>query len=72
MKINHQANYAEKRRAEYPPITDQLDALFKGGQAAADMKAAIESVKAKYPKPDLLPGINPDLLAGLKLPKFPL
>jgi CRISPR/Cas system-associated endonuclease Cas3-HD len=39
------------RRSEYPPIGDQLDALWQGGQAAIDMKARIEAVKAKYPKP---------------------
>lgn len=42
--------YADKRRAEYPPIGDQLDALWKGGDAAAEMLAAVQAVKAKYPK----------------------
>jgi hypothetical protein len=42
--------YAEKRRAEYPPIGDQLDALWKGGDAATEMLAAVQEVKAKYPK----------------------
>lgn len=43
--------YAELRRAEYPPIGDQLDALWKGGAEAAAMKAVIDGIKAKYPKP---------------------
>lgn len=42
--------YADKRRAEYPSIGDQLDALWKGGDAAAEMLAAVQAVKAKYPK----------------------
>lgn len=43
--------YQRLRREEYPPVGDQLDALWKGGQAAADMKAIIDGVKAKHPKP---------------------
>lgn len=43
--------YRDKRRAEYPPIGDQLDALWKGGVDAEAMKAAVAAVKAKYPKP---------------------
>ena len=42
--------YIAKRVAEYPPIGDQLDALWKGGDAAAEMLAKVQSVKAKYPK----------------------
>lgn len=42
--------YVEKRAAEYPPIGDQLDALFKAGVFPADMAAAIQAVKDKYPK----------------------
>jgi len=46
-----QANaYKEKRMGEYPPIGDQLDALWKGGDAAAEMLAKVQAVKAKYPK----------------------
>lgn len=43
--------YIEERAAEYPSIGDQLDALWKGGQAETDMLAKIQAVKAKYPKP---------------------
>lgn len=44
-------DYYAKRRAEYPSLGDQLDAMWKGGQAAADMQARIQAVKQKYPKP---------------------
>jgi hypothetical protein len=44
-------DYAEKRRAEYPPITDYLDAVVKGDPAGiAAYIAACQAVKAKYPK----------------------
>jgi len=43
--------YKEKRAAEYPSIGDQLDALWKGGEAAAEMLAKVQAVKTKYPKP---------------------
>ena len=42
--------YAEKRRQEYPPIGDQLDALWKGGAEAEAMKALVQAVKNKFPK----------------------
>ena len=43
--------YADKRRSEYPPVTDYLDAVVKGDQAAiAAYIAACQAVKAKYPK----------------------
>ena len=43
--------YRELRANEYPPIGDQLDALWKGGDAAAEMLTKVQAVKAKYPKP---------------------
>jgi hypothetical protein len=43
--------YKELRSAEYPSIGDQLDALWKGGQAAEEMLAIVQSIKNKYPKP---------------------
>jgi hypothetical protein len=43
--------YARQRAPEYPPIGDQLDALFKAGAFPADMAAKIQAVKNKYPKP---------------------
>jgi hypothetical protein len=42
--------YQDKRKAEYPAIGDQLDALFKAGVFPADMAATIQAVKDKYPK----------------------
>lgn len=42
--------YARQRAPEYPPIGDQLDALFKAGAFPADMAAKIQAVKDKYPK----------------------
>lgn len=43
--------YADRRRAEYPPIGDQLDAIWKGGAAMDDMRATVMAIKARYPKP---------------------
>ena len=43
--------YRELRRVAYPPMGDQLDALWKGGQGMAEMKAVIDKVKSDYPKP---------------------
>jgi hypothetical protein len=45
------SNYNNARKYEYPAIGDQLDALWKGGEAAAEMLAKVQAVKAKYPKP---------------------
>jgi hypothetical protein len=42
--------YKFARVKEYPSIGDQLDALWKGGDAAAEMLAKVQAVKAKYPK----------------------
>ena len=42
--------YTELRVQAYPPIGDQLDALWKGGQPEADMKLIIDGVKATHPK----------------------
>ena len=42
--------YKEQRVQEYPLIGDQLDALFKAGVFPAEMAAAIQAVKDKYPK----------------------
>ena len=43
--------YEQKRQAEYPPMTDYLDAIVKGD--TAQQQAYIDAclaVKAKYPK----------------------
>ena len=42
--------YKFARVKEYPSIGDQLDALWKGGNDAAEMLAKVQAVKAKYPK----------------------
>lgn len=42
--------YVKQRQAEYPSIGDQLDALWKGGDAATAMLAQVQAVKNKYPK----------------------
>ena len=43
--------YAQKRAAEYPPMTDYLDGIVKGDTAQVDAYvAACLAVKAKYPK----------------------
>lgn len=43
--------YQEQRAAAYPPIADQLDAMWKGGEAEAAMLETILAVKAEYLKP---------------------
>jgi hypothetical protein len=53
LQAQYDANeYQRKRAAEYPPIGDQLDALWKGGDAAAEMLTKVQAVKTKYPKPN--------------------
>jgi len=43
--------YAQKRAAEYPPMTDYLDGIAKGDQTQIDKYIAdCLAVKAKYPK----------------------
>lgn len=39
------------REDAYPPIRDQLDAYWKGGDAKAAMAEAVLAVKNAYPKP---------------------
>lgn len=43
-------SYQVKRRRAYPSIGDQLDALWKGGDAAREMLDNVMSVKERYPK----------------------
>ena len=44
--------YAQKRAAEYPPMTDYMDAVVKGDvvQQQAYIAACL-AVKSRYPKP---------------------
>jgi hypothetical protein len=44
--------YKNERINKYPPIGDQLDALWKGGDAAAEMLARVQAVKQQFPKPE--------------------
>jgi hypothetical protein len=43
-------DYYAKRRSEYPSLADQLDAMWKSGEAATAMVSKIQEIKAKYPK----------------------
>lgn len=43
--------YIDKRHAEYPPITDQLDAIWKGGADMETLRGKVAAVKARHPKP---------------------
>ena len=45
--------YRFDRASKYPPIGDQLDALYHAGVFPADMAAQIKAVKDSYPKPDI-------------------
>lgn len=59
MKFAINVDYRAKRREAYPPIGDQLDALWKALAAdpsaipapAAEMLIKIQSVKQQIPKP---------------------
>jgi len=42
--------YQRDRAEAYPPIGDQLDALYHGGVFPKEMADLIKSVKDKYPK----------------------
>ena len=42
--------YQRQRAAEYPPVGDQLDALFHAGAFPEEMNAKLQAVKDKYPK----------------------
>lgn len=44
-------SYQERRAVEYPNITEQLDAIWKGGVAMEEMRAKVLAVKEKHPKP---------------------
>ena len=49
--IAPEPTYAQKRAAEYPPMTDYLDGIVKGDTAQVDTYvAACLAVKAKYLK----------------------
>ena len=59
-------DYADARRAEYPPIEDQLDKIYHSGIDA--WKVDIKAIKDKYPKTQV--GVTttaplPDWVVGL-------
>lgn len=43
--------YRTERAAAYPPVGDQLDALFKAGLFPPELAAQIQAVKDAHPKP---------------------
>lgn len=45
-----EGTYWQKRRKDYPSLEDQLDAIWKGGEAMEEMRRKFMAVKAKYPK----------------------
>jgi hypothetical protein len=50
--VIYQPTYADKRKAEYPPIENYIDGVVKGDQTQIDNYIAeCLAVKAKYPKP---------------------
>ena len=48
--LRDSTQYRRQRAAEYPPIGDQLDALFHAGVFPVEMAALIQAVKDRYPK----------------------
>ena len=42
--------YARNRATAYPPIGDQLDAIFHAGVFPSEMASILQAVKDKYPK----------------------
>lgn len=51
-RIRHLNDYYYLRKAEYPSIGDQLDALFAAGVFPEEMAAKLQAIKDKYPKPE--------------------
>ena len=53
---SHEARYAAMRRAEYPPIGEQLDAAYQARQGndakQIEIDSRIREIKEKYPKTD--------------------
>lgn len=47
-----QPSYEVRRAREYPSLRDQMDALWKGGEAEDEMRRKIMAVKARHPKPE--------------------
>jgi hypothetical protein len=47
-----QTNWLRNRISQYPPIGDQLDALYHAGVFPEEMAAVLASVKSNNPKPE--------------------
>lgn len=57
MKIQIKSKYAERRRAEYPDLSEQLDALWHGmdmneSRRIEPFYSMIKSVKDNHKKPE--------------------
>ena len=50
MKIKIKGDYAKRRREEYPPAHEQLEALTEGGEKLDALMARIAEIKRRYPK----------------------
>jgi hypothetical protein len=51
LRPKSELTYAQKRAAEYPPLTDYLDGIVKGNQEQiAKYISDCQAVKEKYPK----------------------
>ena len=49
--VQPEATYAEKRLAEYPPISEQLDMIYWDKvNGTTNWQGTITAIKAKYPK----------------------
>ena len=51
MRLKFTDDYAKRRKDKYPEIGDQLDAIWKGGDAAEIMRQKVLAVKEQFPKP---------------------
>ncbi|MBB2918112.1 hypothetical protein [Cupriavidus alkaliphilus] len=57
MKIRHRPDHAPRRKGEYPPIEEQLDALWHAMDRGELPKVngfydRIKEIKDRHPKPD--------------------
>jgi len=50
MKVKHKPDYRKRRREEYPLLSEQLDAIWKGGDAESQMRQRIMEIKRQFPK----------------------
>jgi len=50
-KFKKDNEYKELRRKEYPPLVEQLEALWEGEGKIEEMRDKIKAIWEKYPKP---------------------